>query len=273
MNPVTKTTDGPGLARQWAGAAVAVGGFLLTDLSPVPEPPLLHPGHLVAWWGVHPPVVAAMSLLRVGGLVCGGYWLFLCSMVIVFTRSGHLLRLARLRLPGMGHLMKVATGSSLLGVAVVCATGCATTAGHPSAAAPRPPELVPLDNPTASATPPRITVRRLQAAPATSTPARGEPATRQPDLPPPTASPQAAPPPVLPTTTTTSTAATSWTVRPGEDLWSITESVLIARLGHAPDQREVAALWIRVIDTNRPDLPDPANPNLIFAGDVVVIPA
>lgn len=269
---MTKTTDGPALARQWAGAALAVGGLLLTDLSPVPDPPVLHPGHLIAWWGAHQPVVAAMSLLRVGGLLCGGYWLLLCSAVVVFKRAGHLVRLARLRLPGIGHLMRVATGGSLIGVAVVCAAGCATTAGHPSATAPRPPELVPLDNPSAPSTPPRITVPHLQAAPAASTPARGGPATGQPGLPPPTASADAAPA-AVPTATTSSTAATSWTVRPGEDLWSITESVLIARLGHAPDQREVAALWIRVIDTNRPDLPDPANPNLIFAGDTVVIPA
>lgn len=252
---------------------MAVGGFLLTYLSPVPEPPVLHPGHLVAWWGAHPPVIAAMSLLRIAGLLFGGYWLLLCSAVIVFTRSGHLLRLVPLRLPGMGHLMKVATGGSLLGVAVVCATGCATTAGHSSAAAPRPPELVQLDNPTAPSTPPHVTVPHLQAAPATSPPARGEPGAIQPGPPPPTASPEAAPPAAFPTTAMASTEATSWTVKPGEDLWSITESVLIARLGHAPDQREVAALWVRVIDINRPGLPDPANPNLIFAGDVVVIPA
>lgn len=265
---MSETADGPTLACQWAGAAAAVGGFLLTDLSSLPEPPVLHPDRLLAWWGAHPPVLGAMSLLRAGGLVFGIYWLLLCSAVIVFTRSGHFLRLARLRLPGLGHLMKVATGGSLLGVAAICAAGCATTAGHSHAAVPRPPELVPLDSPAARAKPLPAPAPQLQAAPATSTPPRSEPVTREPP-----SSPAAAPPAALPTTAAANTTATSWTVKPGEDLWSITESVLATRLGHPPDQREVAALWLRVIDANRPDLPDPANPNLIFAGDIVMIPA
>lgn len=265
---MTETTDGHTLARQCAAAAAAVGGFLLTDLSSLPEPPVLHPEHLVAWWGAHPPVLGAVSLLRVGGLVCGIYWLLLCSAVIAFNRSGHLLRLARVRLPGLGRLMKVATGGSLLGVAVLCTAGCATTARHSPAATPRPPELVPLENPAAGAKPLQASAPHLQAAPAISTPGRSEPVTREPP-----SSPATAPPAALPTTAIADTTATSWTVRPGEDLWSITESVLITRLGHAPDQRKVAALWLRVIDANRPNLPDPANPNLIFAGDIVMIPA
>ena len=266
MKPVRHATDARSLAGQWVGAAAAVGGFLLTGLSGLPEPPVLHPEHLLVWWGGHPPVVAAVSLLRLGGLVCGTYWLCLCSAVIVFTRSGRILRPGRLNLPGLGRLMKIATGGSLLGVAMVCATGCATTAGRPPTAAATPPELVPLGNAAAPAKTPAAAGPLLQTGQGASSPTTHPTATGEP-APSPTA-----PPPALRAGTDADTTATSWSVRPGDDLWSITESVLIARLGHAPDQRQIAALWLRVVDANRPNLPDPANPNLIFAGDIVTIP-
>lgn len=258
-------SNGGVLARQWSAAALAVGGFTLSGLSNLPGPPVLHPEHLLQWWGENPPVVAAMSLLRLGGLVCGIYWLVLCTSVIVFTRSGHLLQLTHLRLPGLRRLIRVATSGSLFGIAVVCAAGCAGTGGRPAAPAAKPPELLPLPQASPGGTPP-VTPPLLEQAPAVP-----PPPTAAPTAPPPsTASP--ASPPVLPTTSA-ATTSTSWTVRPGEDLWSITESVLIARLGHRPDQAEVAALWLRVIDTNRPNLPDPANPSLIFTGDVITVPA
>jgi hypothetical protein len=61
-------------------------------------------------------------------------------------------------------------------------------------------------------------------------------------------------------------------VRPGDDLWSIAEAHLAGTTGEAPDLGVVAAYWQRVIAVNRARLPDPANPNLIFSGETVLLP-
>jgi hypothetical protein len=75
----------------------------------------------------------------------------------------------------------------------------------------------------------------------------------------------------MPTSTST-TPADEWKVRPGDSLWSIAEFVLADRLGRPPSQRETARYWLRVIDMNRSRLPDPRNPSLLFAGDLISLP-
>jgi nucleoid-associated protein YgaU len=67
-------------------------------------------------------------------------------------------------------------------------------------------------------------------------------------------------------------AGPAWTVRPGDNLWSISESVLRDRLGRRPSEAETASYWLRMIAVNRPRLPDPRNPGLIFAGESIVLP-
>ena len=67
-------------------------------------------------------------------------------------------------------------------------------------------------------------------------------------------------------------AGTSWAVRPGDNLWSISESVLQGRLGRQPSEAETGTYWLQVIAVNRPRLPDPRNPGLIFAGESVALP-
>ncbi len=64
-----------------------------------------------------------------------------------------------------------------------------------------------------------------------------------------------------------------WTVRPGDDLWSIAEATLAEAWGQMPPERVLAGYWWQVVQTNRPYLPNPADPNLLFPGDRVAIPA
>lgn len=95
------------------------------------------------------------------------------------------------------------------------------------------------------------------------------------------------------TTTTTTTAGTDTTpapppaterppsglpsehvVQPGDHLWGIAEARL-ARLGvgdGTPSARDIAPYWARVIAANRATLRS-GDPNLIFPGEVVVLPA
>ena len=59
---------------------------------------------------------------------------------------------------------------------------------------------------------------------------------------------------------------------PGDSLWSIAEATLATAWGQAPDERDLAHYWWQVVQTNRPFLPVPEDPNLLFPGDQVLIP-
>jgi nucleoid-associated protein YgaU len=62
-------------------------------------------------------------------------------------------------------------------------------------------------------------------------------------------------------------------VRPGDSLWSIAEVTLAAAWGHPADPPDLAEYWWRVVEANRRSLPVPSDPDLLFPGDQVVIPA
>ena len=125
----------------------------------------------------------------------------------------------------------------------------------PSArSAPTPtPAPAPMPTPAATPAPSRPGVAARGGAPATAG----------------TSTPTPAPaPPVL----DESAATTTWAVRPGDDLWSIAESVVTKRLGRAASDAEIGPYWLKLIATNRSRLPDPGNPSLIFAGELMALP-
>jgi hypothetical protein len=63
-----------------------------------------------------------------------------------------------------------------------------------------------------------------------------------------------------------------WMVRPGDNLWFIAEQTLVAAWDRSPSDRQVAGYWMSVIAVNRSRLPDPSDPSLLFAGDMIVLP-
>ena len=67
--------------------------------------------------------------------------------------------------------------------------------------------------------------------------------------------------------------ARDWELAAGDHLWSVAERVLHTAWGRAPTDREVVPYWSRLVDDNRPRLADPANPDLVFPGQVVALPA
>lgn len=63
-----------------------------------------------------------------------------------------------------------------------------------------------------------------------------------------------------------------WTVRSGDHLWHIAEQVMATHLGRTPDDAEVTPYWRRLVDHNRPRLPDPRNPDLVLPGLAIELP-
>lgn len=57
-------------------------------------------------------------------------------------------------------------------------------------------------------------------------------------------------------------------MKPGDNLWDIAAATVAATGPTA----SVPAYWESLIAANRSRLPDPANPGLIFAGEVLVLP-
>jgi len=63
--------------------------------------------------------------------------------------------------------------------------------------------------------------------------------------------------------------AATWTVQPGEDLWSIAEQVQAQMLRRAPTSGETSSYWEQLVDANRATV---ATPDLLHAGQVLTIP-
>ena len=241
----------PNLLRQWLAAGALTSILAVAGRGALATPPLLHPVDFLRWWSTRDPVVVAMALLRVVGFTAGCYWIVLCAVAALARWTGRIAWLAHARLPGLARVAKNAAGVSVMGAAMAGVAGCGLVVGpHPADhSSPAPPVLVPIPAPAPPGNPDQ------SSAPASVAP-QADPALSAPPAPAPSRA----------------TASTDWVVRPGDDLWSIAESVLAGRLGQAPDEHAVTELWLRVIELNRAHLPDPTNPNLIFAGDVVAIP-
>lgn len=64
----------------------------------------------------------------------------------------------------------------------------------------------------------------------------------------------------------------AWIVRPGDNFWSIAAAALESAWGEQPSERQVAVYWLAVTAANRGRLPHPGEPDLLYPGDVVVLP-
>jgi hypothetical protein len=81
-------------------------------------------------------------------------------------------------------------------------------------------------------------------------------------VPPAPEEPAVVPAPSVPTTT----------LGPGDHLWSVAARTLATAWGRPPADREVAPYWRLLVELNRSSLPNPADPDLVFPGDVVRLP-
>lgn len=71
---------------------------------------------------------------------------------------------------------------------------------------------------------------------------------------------------------TTPPVTSTWTVRPGDDFWTIAEMVVGAGSASGESTSVVGGYWLQLMAANRSRLPDPTDPSLLFPGQVLVLP-
>ena len=70
-----------------------------------------------------------------------------------------------------------------------------------------------------------------------------------------------------------STGRTAVVVEPGDNLWDLAEDCLEENLGRQAGNREILPYWQAVIEANRDVYVEPDNPNLIYPGQAIRLPA
>jgi hypothetical protein len=65
----------------------------------------------------------------------------------------------------------------------------------------------------------------------------------------------------------------TWVVQRGESFWSIAEDHLADVAGHDITERDVGSYWRQLIELNRSRLANPNDADLLFAGQVLELPA
>ncbi len=229
-----------------------------------------------AWLEERQPAEVAFAILRLVALALGWYLL----VVTVVSVVARLLRLAAVAtvvdvvtVPGVRRLVNAAVGFSLV-VTAYPGMAAASSAPPPVETMRRLP-----DDPaggSGAAAPPgpapahtTITMRRLPDEPPDGAPASPSPG--------PPATPSTPSTPATPTATQIAPTAPragsgSWPVRPGDHFWAVAERVLADAWGRPPTDAEVRPYWRALVETNRPRLADPANPDLLFPGQSLTVP-
>lgn len=228
------------------------------------------------------PAAAAMTLLRYAALALSAY----LGVLGLLTLTARLIRVRWL-----DKVLWFATPRILrpvLGIVAV-ATFAAPHAAGAAEAASNPPAMVLVGWSTGHATTsttlaspsPLPTMRRVDRATSTTVPTTTIPSTFT--VPAPTAGPTTTiavaitlPPTLSPAADRAATPpppARTWSIKRGEHLWFVAETVLTQQLGHVPSTTEITRYWKQLISANHDRLVDPANPDLVFTGQELVLPA
>lgn len=241
-----------------AGLAAALAGLHAAG-GPLAPPPLAEPAEWLGWAQGRPPTDGAVALARLAALALGWYLLLATLAGTAARLSGAaraVVAVDAVTLPAVRRLVHGAVGASIVAAGLSAGAAGASPAAGQVAAAVR--VAVTDRGPQAEADAPVPVLRRLPDAGATA-------ATTAPAV-----------SPTTPTTPTTPVApvpgpATA-TVRPGDHFWALAERSLAEAWGRSPSDREVDAHWRATIEANREVLRDPANPDLLFPGQVVTLP-
>jgi nucleoid-associated protein YgaU len=236
--------------------ASSAAGFVLVALGhgALAAPPTSSLDALTSWAADRSSFTAALALVRLAAVGGAGYVAAVMALGLVARAAGWrpAIRLAdAVTAPGLRR----AVASAGLGVSVLAFAAPAGAEPAPTG----PPPIIRLDATggqgaaTGASAHSVVTMHRLpdEGSDPVGTATAGTP---------------------VPVPTNPAPAPT-WTVGPGDNLWLIAhETVAVARTAE-PDDTDVAAYWRALIEANRDRLPDPGNPDLLFSGTVLVLPA
>jgi nucleoid-associated protein YgaU len=225
----------------WVAFLVAAIAFLHgAGRGPLAPPPL--DGRTRAWLDERDAAEATFAVVRLLALALAWYLLATTAagVLVRLARAGRLVAFAdAVSVPAVRRLVEGAIGVSLAAAALT-ATGELTGTGHgarPAAAeAPAPEDVVMRRLPDEDRD--EVVMRRLpdgQVPPVAAVPAE-------------------------------------WTVEPGDHLWAVAEAVLTRAWLRPPSDAEATPYWLRLIEANRDRLADRENPDLVFPGQVMVVP-
>ncbi|MGI9120643.1 MAG: LysM peptidoglycan-binding domain-containing protein [Acidimicrobiales bacterium] len=251
-------------------------------------PSVIDPGSWGQWAGSRTPVEGAFAVLGLVAVVLAWYLLAVTALLAAgrLWGSARLVSLADvLTLPMARCLIDAGIGLSLAGTTIVGGSGGAPAVGVDGRLASRLPPVVLVSAATADHGGVGSDVLAADDVPAADEgdpqvdqvdPANPPPVMRRlPDGPLPSAGAPSVP---LPGTevaapTAADEGVTQWEVRPGDHLWAVAARTLTTAWGTEPTDHEVVPYWRSLVAANRDHLADPANPDLVFPGQVVVVPA
>lgn len=258
----------------WLALLVGAVAALHATGGPLSPPPMSDPAGLGSWAEQRQPAEVALALARLVALGLGWY-------LLVATVGGLAAGLLGLgALARAFDLVSVGLVRRLVGAVTLSMASTALTVGPATAGTAGPPPPVetmrrlPDAAPTSTTSTTSTTASTTSSTTSTTQPPAAPPAA--PPTVPPTAAP--APPPAAPTPSTAPAAGAgsgsgSWTVRPGDHFWSAAERSLAQAWGRPPTDDQVAPYWRSLVAANRDRLRDPGNPDLLFPGQVLVVPA
>ena len=237
--------------------AVLVAGeaVLWRTGSALPSPPFDGAGG-VATIAEAEPLALGAGLIRLVALAAGAGLLSTTALGLAARccRAARLVAsLDRCTLPALRHLLDGAVGAGLAASIGLSAL----PAGAEPGGEPAPVTLRRLPDV------PSTTLRRLPDAPPPDRPAatadRGRPAARP--------APQ-----VEPVAEAPAARRGEVVVRPGDSFWVLAERHEAERLGRRPSEAEVGRYWQQLVATNRHRLAVPGDADLLFPGQVLLIP-
>lgn len=273
-------------------AVVAAGELLLLWLGSgaLAAPQLSEPSSWPGWLVSRSTDAVVLALIRLGALWAGAYLLAVLAFGTVARalRWRPLIRVGdMLTPPSLRGFLDRATGVAAAGTVVVASftagaphVGAADVHQRPPGGAHGPPITlrglagpVPDRAPTTTTTipmPPVVTpaVEAMAPPPPATVPPAPPPAPPPPPEHPPAVTaeaPPTAPAPPAP-------GGETWTVRGGDNFWTIAHRLLADAWGRPPSARETDPYWRALVEANRSGLVDPGNPDLLLPGQVLAVP-
>jgi hypothetical protein len=228
----------------------ALGVLHVLGRGPLTAPPLTRPDALATWVDRQSAAVLAFGSLRLAAMGLAWYLLAatIASLLAAIVGSTRWSAVVETLSPAVVRRVVQGGAGVTMAAAVTGAQAAAWAAplGPTTIASPVPVmRRLPPDQPSTSQAPPPTTTPRPPAPPPTVTPA--------------STPPTSAPPP-------------TWVIRAGDNLWSVAEATLARAWGRPPSDAEIDGYWTTLITANRARLAHGDDPDLVFPGQVFVLP-